>query len=702
MTAQGWRWIGWSDSAVLDEHQQVTEIIGVGRDITQQKKTELALRESEVRNRELVDNMSDGVVVFQRIDDTQDFIISNLNHAVERMANYTREQVLGQQVDRIFPGVKELGLLDTIRQVASDGKPIHRPVSAYHDQRLELLIEYYVFKLPSGEVVAVFSDATAEQRAVEALRSSEQKFRGFFEDISVGLVIADRHAVTQEANKAFVQMFGFARSQVIGTSLQTLLATESHPEIADRLADLVGGRVERYRFQASYQLAGERTLTANIAIGALYDQGRQRTFLYGVAEDVTALEQAQNERATLQRELMRTYRLEALGRLAGGIAHDFNNILGAIYGFVELAASRLGSVEPQQIQGYLKKSMENSERAKQLIKQLLIFSRGPEYQASKPQNFSKVVSNSMDMLRSLLPSSITFDVYLTERPFWVVCDPVQIEQVLLNLCINARDAMDGKGSIKVTLDDYRAQGERCAICSERVEGDWVSLRVQDCGIGISDTDLEHIFEPFFSTKERDKGTGLGLSVVHGIVSGYNGHILVYSDPQKGTGFRVLFPPYHAGAESQDDTHVVATTLEPVSLTMGARVLVVDDEDAIRQLLKETLIGEGYEVELCTDGDAAWERLRGREHGFDLLITDQTMPHVTGLELVRKLRAAGDMLPVVLCTGFSELVNEQVLKELNINHYLEKPVSLNQLRAILHVVLLTKISYEEKAHSSNSA
>ncbi len=690
MTIQGWRWFGWSDTAILDEQQQVSEIIGVGRDITRQKEAEFALRESESLYRELVDNMSDGVAVYQRVGDSDDFIFTNYNHAAERISGYTREQVLGKRIDELFPGVTALGLLDAIRRVDKTGHPVHHPLRSYQDERIQLWVENYVFKLPAGEVVAVFRDLTREHLAADALAQSESKFRGFFEDISVGLVIADEQGLMQEANKAFCGMFGIARESIVNASLADLLTAGAEGEVSTGLRELLDGRRQRYRFQATYEITSERRLIASVAIGALHDERAGQTLLYGIAEDVTALELARAESDRLQRELMRTYRLEALGRLAGGIAHDFNNILGAIAGFVELAASRLGEADDKTVRAYLEKSEQNSERAKQLIKQLLIFSRGPEQQAAEPEDFSRVVSNAMEMIRSLLPASITMSLRQAEEPFRVVCDPVQIEQVLLNLCINARDAMEGKGSLQLVLDSYHADNERCVICSKPVQGDWVSLLVQDNGKGISDTEMEHIFEPFFTTKGREKGTGLGLSVVQGIVASYDGHILVERDLRQGTGFRILFPRYdEAAVQTEGEVHN-ETEADDDTDDSGARVLVADDEAAMRELLDEALRTEGYIVTLCADGAEAWDALqKNPSQSYDLLITDQTMPHLTGLELVERVRKRGDDIPVVLCTGYSDKVNEEVLQSLNIAHYLSKPLQLQQLITLVHRVLGTR-------------
>ena len=686
MTLQGWRWFGWSDTALLDEQQQVSEIIGVGRDITRQKEAEFALRESESLYREVVDNMSDGIAVYQRVKGSDQFVFTNFNDAAERITGYRREQLLGKPVEEVFPGIRTLGLLDVIAHVEKTGKPQRHPLKSYQDQRIQLWVENYVFKLPSGEVVAVFRDLTKAHRSEEALKQSEEKFRGFFEDLSVGLVIADQEGLMLEANKAFCAMFAVDRGDLIGTPLSSLLGTDDDVEISDRLQQLLAGQHERHRFQANYTIGKDRRLVADISIGALPDDREGRTLFYGIAEDVTALEKAQEESDRLQRELMRTYRLEALGRLAGGIAHDFNNILGAINGFVELAVSRLGEADNDTVRGYLEKSEQNSERARQLIKQLLIFSRGPDRQTALPQDFNRVVSESMEMIRSLLPTSIRIDLRQSEQQFRVVCDPVQIEQILLNLCINARDAMEGKGDLKLVLGPYHAENDRCVICSKTVEGDWVSLSVQDSGKGISDAQMEHIFEPFFTTKGRDKGTGLGLSVVQGIVESYNGHILVRRDQQQGTAFRVLLPAFdekRVSAEPAGDRRTEADQFIDVS---GISLLVVDDEPSMRQLLSEALSTEGYQVALCSDGAEAWAWLQNASHRCDLLITDQTMPQLTGVELVEKLRAAGNDMPVILCTGYSDSVNEPLLKRLHIARYLRKPLRLSQLNEDIRSLL----------------
>ncbi len=484
MTMHGWRWFGWSDTSVLDESGKVVEIIGVGRDISVQKQVEFALRESESRYRELVDNMSDGVVVYRHGKERGSFFIQDINQAAEKIAQYSKKEILGREINEVFPGVRELGLLEVFERVAERGLPIHHPVSQYQDQRINIWVENYVFRLPSGEIVAVFKDLTKEKQAQEALQNSEEKFRGFFEKLPVGLVIADAAGLAIDVNAAFIDIFGINRSNAVGRPLLQLLVP-SHDRVSfDLLNDVLDGRINQCRFQVNHLTRDNRQITVNASIGVLLDKQLQRIFIYVLIEDVTTLVETEAARSNLQRELARTYRLEALGRLAGGIAHDFNNILGAISGFIELAIARQDSATPQQIKNYLEHSQESAERAKQLIRQLLLFSRGPEVQTATPQDFSQVVEHALVMIRSFMPASIEFELTNEGGPFMVNCDAAQIEQALINLCINARDAMAEKGKIRILVSSFDAAGEQCQICPEAVTGRWVLLSIADTGGGI--------------------------------------------------------------------------------------------------------------------------------------------------------------------------------------------------------------------------
>lgn len=680
MTMRGWRWFGWSNTSVVVEDGEVTEIIGVGRDITEQKRVDFALRESESHYRELVDNMSDGVVVYRRPRGDGDFVIKELNRAAEKITRHKREHIVGKRAVEIFPGIRQLGLLEILESVSATGEPRHHPVRQYRDQRLNLWVENYVFRLPSGEVVAVFKDMTTEKRALLALQNSEEKFRSFFENLPVGLVIADTAGTTLEVNKSFSDILDIDRSEAAGRSLLDLLAPRGEQIGLDRIADVLEGREERRSFRFSDRRRNNRQITVDVSLGVLRGNSGARIFVYGIVEDMTALVEAEETRSTLQQELTRTHRLEALGRLAGGVAHDFNNILGAISEFIELARERLASsAEPQQIGEYLQHSKEGTERAKLLIRQLLLFSHGPEALMVTPQDFSRVVNDSLGMIRSFLPSTIALEVKCEGGPHWVNCDPAQIEQILVNLCISARDTMQGHGTIQVRVGAYDASGDRCEICSKPVLGRWVSLCVEDTGPAMPREIRERIFEPFFSTKEDEHGNGMGLSVVRGILSGCGGHVLISTGSGGGSCFRILFP-YHRrerGSLGANGRDAERESVSPRRLA-GVRVMIVDDEASMRQLIREVLTEVGCRVIECETGATALELLGEGGIKVDLLITDQTLPRFTGIDLVRELRQRGDRLPVILCSGRSEQITERLLRELEITHRLDKPVEIHDL------------------------
>jgi CheY-like chemotaxis protein len=278
------------------------------------------------------------------------------------------------------------------------------------------------------------------------------------------------------------------------------------------------------------------------------------------------------------------------------------------------------------------------------------------------------------------------DLQLSDESFRVVCDPAQMEQVLLSLCFNARDAMDGTGNLLVSLDSYHSENERCFICSERLQGEWVSLLVQDNGKGIAASDLEHIFEPYYTTKVGEKDAGMGLSVVKGIVASYNGHILVKTEQGEGSQFYILMPLCETSRE-QCESEVSEQSQEgSESSVNNVQILVVDGESAMRQLLKETLEEDGVEVSACANGSEAWNHLQQSDYGCDLLITDQEMPHMTGLELVQLLRDEDVSIPVVLCKGYSDNIKRSLLDDLHIDHCLVKPLSLQELKKIVGSLL----------------
>jgi PAS domain S-box-containing protein len=389
--------------------------------------------------------------------------------------------------------------------------------------------------------------------------------------------------------------------------------------------------------------------------------------------DITLRRQIEREKDTLQAQLSQAQKMEALGTLAGGIAHDFNNILGIIFGYSEIG--QMNADDGNRVRKDIQQVLKAAGRAKDLVQQILAFSRMGE-QEKKPIQVGLIVKEAMKMLRASLPSTIEIKTDVTSKAV-VYADPTQVHQVLMNLCTNAAHAMrDEGGFLKVSLTDLHLEAE-----SDLLPGPYVRLTVEDTGHGIDPSILDKIFDPFFTTKEKGVGTGLGLSVVHGIVKSHGGAIEVESAINKGTAIQVFLPAMEASEEQG--------TAGTSSLPHGReRILLVDDEPSLASVTKQMLERLGYEVEYRTNGIEALEAFRHqpKEKPFDLVISDMTMPHLTGLELAKELLRSEPTLPIIICTGFSERITEETLQELGVRGLAMKPLSLRAISELIRGVL----------------
>ncbi|HEC15876.1 MAG TPA: response regulator [Sedimenticola sp.] len=403
------------------------------------------------------------------------------------------------------------------------------------------------------------------------------------------------------------------------------------------------------------------------------------------------------ERHRLQRQLQQAQKMEAIGQLTGGIAHDFNNILASILGFTGLALERHVGEKDTELREYLSEVYHAGERARDLIAQMLAFSRGTTTEPRR-MTLQPLVKEAAKMLRATLPSTIELSTEFDKDAPAVVLDPVQLYQVVMNLCINARDALEGKGRVDIRVRRMHAigRGKRhgqtnagahdiCNSCHAGIAaGEYVELSVRDSGSGMSKDQLSRIFQPFFTTKEVGKGTGMGLSMAHGIVHQHGGHILVDSAPGEGTTFRVLFPAADsAPTQDQDAEGATKRTSERMN---NAHILVVDDEVSVARFMGDLFESRGHRVTLMTDARAALDLFRGDPNAFDLVVTDQTMPKLTGVELTQELLALRPGLAVILCTGYSDQVDEARARELGIRGYLTKPMEANALLGLAQALL----------------
>lgn len=376
----------------------------------------------------------------------------------------------------------------------------------------------------------------------------------------------------------------------------------------------------------------------------------------------------------LEEQLRHSQKMEAMGTLAGGIAHDLNNILTPILGYSGLALTKLSAHDP--LAADLQQVVKAAGRAKDLVQQILTFSR-QAHQEKKSLQPHLVVTEALKLLRASLPSTLTIRQEIPSDCGAIMADPTQLHQIIMNLCTNAYHAMQETGGVlgvrlaKITIEQ---------ASSELAPGDYVVIEVSDTGCGMDDKTLTHIFEPYFTTKAKGKGTGLGLSVVHGIVKSYQGHITVHSQPDKGTSFHVYLPRI-----TETPSSINAVCGETLA-TGTERVLLVDDDEIISTMMQQILQSLGYQVSSYNNSLEALACIASDPMAFDLLITDMTMPNLTGYELAQKALAIRSNLPIILCTGFSELTSKEQAQALGIRAYLMKPVSLQELTRTVRKVL----------------
>ncbi|HEX7655058.1 MAG TPA: ATP-binding protein, partial [Verrucomicrobiae bacterium] len=399
--------------------------------------------------------------------------------------------------------------------------------------------------------------------------------------------------------------------------------------------------------------------------------------------EITERQQAETVKKLLEEQLAQSQKMQAIGTLAGGFAHDFNNILAVIIPYCELLAAEIRQ-HPEH-QKYLTEILTAAHRARNLVQQILTFSRQSQGQSRQVCQIQPVVKEALKLLRAGLPSSIqmTTDIRPTHP---ILADATQIHQAIMNLAVNAQHAMgDRQGQLEVRLDEVEAESSLCRQVAGLKPGPYVRLTIRDTGCGIAPENLSRIFEPFFTTRAVGQGTGLGLAVVHGVVQSHDGAISVQSEVNRGTEFQLFFP-------AQFEVAATATATEPPPAPAhDEHLLLVDDEEAIIRVLKRLLVRAGYQVTSHLDPVQAWADFQTRPQAFDLVLSDLTMPGMNGLELAAKIREVRPELPILIATGFGGdlLSPEEQRRHPNIRRVVEKPLKPQDILQLLHQELTAK-------------
>ena len=506
-------------------------------------------------------------------------------------------------------------------------------------------------------------------QAGQETREAKEELAKVFDAIGEVITIHDPEMRITMANKATCALFGVRPEELIGRHCYEVFRGADSPcPNCPELATLKNGEVHVAEIEHA-------NLKKRFVVSAspLFDQEGRMIKVIHYARDLT-------ETRNLERQLRQAQKMEAIGTLAGGIAHDFNNILAAIIGFSELAM--LGIPAESPVHADLEQVLRASLRAKELVKQILTFSRRTE-QNVQPLRLQSIVKEALKLLRASIPTTIELRQQIAEEVGMVLADPTQIHQVVMNLCTNAYQAMREKGGVLgVVLEPVELGQADVANKIALKPGNYLRLSISDTGSGIAPEIMERIFEPYFTTKKQGEGTGLGLSVVHGIVQGLGGHVSVYSEPGQGTTFHVYLPVLPSQA---DILQVGAVTTAQIP-TGNERVLVVDDEEGVMVMEQRILTGLGYTVRGFTDCTEAMDEFFRHSDAYDLIITDMNMPRISGAELTEAVKAVRPGIPVIMCTGFSEIMNEEKARRLGINKLVMKPLTVKELAQAARQVL----------------
>jgi signal transduction histidine kinase len=424
-------------------------------------------------------------------------------------------------------------------------------------------------------------------------------------------------------------------------------------------------------FQSTLKSKDGREIIVLETVTTDHDKNGNVTAYRGILRDVT-------EQKRLEKQLLHAQKMEAMGTLAGGIAHDFNNILSAILGYAEITKGE--TEKDTRTHKNLEQIYKAGIRAKELVAQILTFSRKTE-QELKPVKIENIIKEALKLLRASLPATIDIRENIEMDCGVVLGDPTQIHQIIMNLCTNAYDAMRETGGIlEISLSAVNVDKEFYKEDLVLPEGEYLRLSVKDEGHGMEPHIVQRIFDPFFTTKAPGSGTGMGLSVVHGIVNSHKGAITVSSKENEGSIFNVYLPRHDESLSSME---------KEISedLPMGnGRILLVDDEEAIVQTSREILERLGYTVTATTSSNEALELFQTKPNEFDLVITDQTMPKLTGADLAKEIMNIQPNTPVILITGYSEVVTPEKAKQMGIREYIRKPISTFYLAKRIKAVL----------------
>lgn len=499
---------------------------------------------------------------------------------------------------------------------------------------------------------------------------SEKKYRDLVDNAVMGIYQTNKDGRFVLINKKLATIFGYASTQEFLSSVDNAANLYKNPETRVEILKEIEENGVINGKEIELKTKNDQDIWVKLYVRSAVDKDGS-AINEGLIEDIS-------ERVKLENQVRQSQKMEAIGALAGGIAHDFNNILSAIIGYSHLAFDEIEEEHP--ISYYLEQILTSSHRASELVKQILLFSRQQSIEP-KPTKIGTLIKEISKLIRASMPSTIEIRTNISIESDLVLADPGQIHQVLMNLCTNAGYAMRETGGVlNIVLNDMDINNENLGSYPGLNEGSYLQLQISDTGPGIPEQIIDKIFDPFFSTKDRHEGTGLGLSVVHGIVASLKGIISVESNNEHGTRFNILLPKFQ---ESVDNKKYVTKGSVPRG---REHILFIDDESILVDLGKQILENLGYTITGKTSSEEALKNFQTEPDLYDLVISDLTMPDMTGVELGKKLMRIRSDIPIILCSGYSESIDIEDLKGMGFKDFLHKPLIIKNLATAIRNAL----------------
>ncbi len=627
--------------APVVENGRTVAIVGSLTDITERKKVQAALEQSEQTFRSIIEKAPFAIYTYELQEDNR-LVFSGYNPAANRKVGTDNSRFLGMTIEDAFPLLAETELPDRYRKAARDGEDWYCREFAYDHGDIHGVFEVYVFQMSPGMAAVMFNNITERKGMEQALRDNEEKYRLLVENQNDLVVKVDTEGRFLFVSPSYCELFGKTEAELLGQTFLPLVHEDDRELTETAMEALYEPPYRCYVEQRALTRHGWRWLAWSDR--SVLDEDGNIIAIVGVGRDITQQKRLEQERMQLEDQLRQSQKMEAIGNLAGGVAHDFNNLLQVINGYTELALSRMDNEHPSR--EALEQVTRAGNRAADLVGQLLAFGRRTMMQPA-PVSLNRVLDESTRMLRRIIGEHIELQFNPDPTLTAIQADRGMLEQVLMNLCVNARDAMPDGGTLRISTTAVEFNQAVSMGPGPEIQGHFALLQVEDTGIGMEEAVAQRIFEPFFTTKDVGQGTGLGLAMVYGIVKQHDGYI--YCHTEKGTGTRFdIYLPVIEDAVEQDKS-----VMEHREMSGHETILLAEDEEMVRTVAAEMLESAGYQVLLANDGEEAVRVFRANQSYIQLVVMDVLMPNLTGTRAWQKMKELGANIPVLFISGYSE-------------------------------------------------